>query len=143
VSQYAGLVSRFAAYALDGLIVAVLTGAGAVTFALTASVLGAEGRQLARIVLTSYAVFLPTIMSLYCALFWVLAGRTPGMYVFGLRVVGRDGRSPHWLAGLVRGLLLAFLPVLALWLLVDRRRQGLHDKLARTSVVRTPLTPRG
>jgi uncharacterized RDD family membrane protein YckC len=28
----------------------------------------------------------------------------------------------------------------ALWVLVDRRRQGLHDKLARTAVIRT-VTP--
>ncbi|GAA4941766.1 RDD family protein [Actinoplanes utahensis] len=138
MNPYAGLVSRSAAYLLDVLIVAVTTGAAAITFALTASVLGAEGRQLARVVLTSSVVFLPAIMAVYCALFWMLAGRTPGMAVFGLRVVDRFGRPPRWYAALVRGLLTAYLPVLALWLLVDRRHQGLHDKLARTSVLRSP-----
>jgi uncharacterized RDD family membrane protein YckC len=32
---------------------------------------------------------------------------------------------------------LAFLPIGALWSVVDRRGQALHDKLARTLVVRT------
>jgi uncharacterized RDD family membrane protein YckC len=32
---------------------------------------------------------------------------------------------------------LGYLPVVALWMLVDRRHQGVHDKLARTVVVRT------
>jgi uncharacterized RDD family membrane protein YckC len=31
---------------------------------------------------------------------------------------------------------LACFPIGALWLLVDRRRQALHDKIARTVVVR-------
>jgi uncharacterized RDD family membrane protein YckC len=141
VNPYAGLVSRSAAYVLDGLIVAVMAGAATLTFALVASVLGSQGRELAWMVLSTYVVFLPTIMALYCSAFWILAGRTPGQAVFGLRVVNRDGRPPRLFAGLVRALLLAYLPVVALWLLFDRRHQGLHDKLARTSVIRIP--PRG
>jgi uncharacterized RDD family membrane protein YckC len=141
VNRYAGLVSRSAAYVLDGLIVAVMAGAATLTFALVASVLGSQGRELAWMVLSTYVVFLPTIMALYCSAFWIVAGRTPGQAVFGLRVIGRDGRPPRLIAGLVRALLLAYLPVVALWLLFDRRHQGLHDKLARTSVVRS--SPRG
>ncbi|MFC4068746.1 RDD family protein [Actinoplanes subglobosus] len=141
MNPYAGLVSRSAAYVLDGLIVAVVAGVATLTFALVASVLGSEGRELARIVLSTYVVFLPTFMALYCAGFWILAGRTPGQLVFGLRVVNRDGRPPRLIAGLIRALLLAYLPVVALWLLFDRRHQGLHDKLARTTVVRS--SPRG
>jgi uncharacterized RDD family membrane protein YckC len=141
VNPYAGLVSRSAAYVLDGLIVAVVAGVTTLTFALVASVLGSEGRELARLVLSTYVVFLPTMMALYCSAFWILAGRTPGQVVFGLRVVNRDGRPPRLLAGVVRAVLLAYLPVVALWLLFDRRHQGLHDKLARTTVVRS--SPRG
>ncbi|MFD1370770.1 RDD family protein [Actinoplanes sichuanensis] len=137
MNPYAGLVSRLAAYVLDALIVSVMAGVATLTFALVASVLGSEGRELAKIVLSTYVVFLPTLMALYCSGFWILAGRTPGQLVFGLRVVNRDGRSPRLVAGLVRGLLLAYLPILALWLLFDRRHQGLHDKLARTTVVRS------
>ncbi|WP_433788919.1 RDD family protein [Actinoplanes sp. CA-252034] len=138
MNRYAGLVSRSTAYLLDALIVAVMAGVATVVFGLVASaLLGSEGRELARIVLSTYVIFLPTIMASYCAAFWILAGRTPGQLVFGLRVVDRAGRRPRLFAGLVRALLLAYLPILALWLLFDRRHQGLHDKLAGTTVVRS------
>ncbi|MDI6105228.1 RDD family protein [Actinoplanes sp. NEAU-A12] len=142
MSEYAGLVSRSAAYLVDAVVVTVLTGTSAMVFVLVALFVGADAQDLAGLVVSSVVVFLPALLALYCAFFWMLAGRTPGMAVFGLRVVDRDGRPPRWLAAMVRGLLLAYLPVLALWLLVDRRHRGLHDKVARTSVVRA-LTRRG
>jgi uncharacterized RDD family membrane protein YckC len=37
---------------------------------------------------------------------------------------------------------LAYFPIGALWCLVDRRHQAIHDKLARTAVVRTAPPPR-
>ncbi|MEV6300623.1 RDD family protein [Actinoplanes sp. NPDC051861] len=136
MNGYAGLVSRAMAYFLDALIVALLTGASATALGLVASVVGAEARELARIVLSSYLIFLPSIMAIYCAVFWMLAGRTPGMAVLGLRVVAVTGRPVRWFASLVRALLVAYFPIGALWLLVDRRHQALHDKVARTAVVR-------
>ncbi|WP_433829850.1 RDD family protein [Actinoplanes sp. CA-015351] len=136
MSGYGGLVSRAMAYAADAFLVALLTGGTATVVVMIASVVGAEARELSRIVVSSYVVFLPSVMAIYCALFWMLAGRTPGMAILGLRVVRTDGRPVGWVSALVRGLLLAYLPVFALWLIVDRRHQGLHDKVARTTVIR-------
>lgn len=124
------------AYAADAFFVALLTGGSATVFAMIASVVGAEARELGRIVVSSYLIFLPSVMVVYCALFWLLAGRTPGMAVLGLRVVRADGGPVRWFAALVRAVLLAYFPIGALWLIVDRRRQALHDKVARTTVVR-------
>jgi uncharacterized RDD family membrane protein YckC len=135
-TAYAGLVSRFLAYVLDALIVSMVTGAAAVALGLVASVVGYSARELARTILSTYAVFLPTVLAVYCALFWLLAGRTPGMAVLGLRVVATDGRPVRWLASLVRAVVLAYFPIGAVWLLVNRRHQAVHDKIARTSVVR-------
>ncbi|MCY1136843.1 RDD family protein [Actinoplanes sp. Pm04-4] len=137
-AAYGGLVSRLLAYVVDALIVSMLIGVAAAALGLVASVVGYEARELARAVLSGYIVFLPSILALYCALFWLLAGRTPGMAVLGLRVVTTEGRPVRWLAALVRALLLAYFPVGALWLLVNRRHQGIHDLIARTSVVRGP-----
>jgi uncharacterized RDD family membrane protein YckC len=81
-------------------------------------------------------------MTVYCAVFWLLAGRTPGMALLGLRVVRTDGRPVRWFGVLLRGVLLAYFPVGALWLVVDRRHQAVHDKVARTLVIR-PMTPDG
>ncbi|WP_328467642.1 RDD family protein [Actinoplanes sp. NBC_00393] len=136
MTVYAGLISRSMAYVLDALIVAVFTMLGAKTLGMVASVVGNVATELSQMVLTSYLKFLPFIFALYCTLFWALAGRTPGMTVLGLRVVRFDGGPPGWFAALFRALLLAFFPIGALWLLVDRRRQGLQDKIARTAVLR-------
>ena len=133
---YAGLVSRTLAYLIDTLTVAVLTGAGVAVLGMVASVVGAGARNLAELIVSSYLVFLPTLLAVYCALFWSLAGRTPGMAVLGVRVVRSDGRPVRWFAALVRAVLLAYFPIGALWLIVDRRHQGLPDKIAMTTVVR-------
>ncbi|GID43957.1 hypothetical protein Aca07nite_12320 [Actinoplanes capillaceus] len=147
MNEYAGLVSRFLAYTVDAVVVAVFTGGAALVFGVVAAIVGSGAWELARLVVSSYLVLLPAVLALYCAVFWMLAGRTPGMAFLGLRVVRADGRTPGWFASFLRGLMLAYFPIGALWLLVDRRRQALHDKVARTSVVRampapaTPLTP--
>jgi uncharacterized RDD family membrane protein YckC len=60
------------------------------------------------------------------------------MALLGVRVVRVDGRPVGRLAALVRAVVLAYFPIGALWFLVDSRHQGLHDKLARTAVVRLP-----
>jgi len=70
--------------------------------------------------------------------FWTLAGQTPGKWLMGLLVVKANGERlklgrallrwlGYWLSGI---LFLGFL-----WVLVDSKRQGFHDKLARTIVV--------
>jgi uncharacterized RDD family membrane protein YckC len=134
--EYAGVVSRSAAYVVDAFIVAFAGSSVIAVLIVVATVAGTHTRDVAGAAASAYVFFLPVVMALYCAVFWLLAGRTPGMAVFGLRVTRTDGRPVRWLAAFVRAALLAFVPVIALWLLVDRRHQGLHDKVARTVVVR-------
>ena len=136
MTVYAGLISRSMAYVLDALIVAVFTGVSATALGMVASVVGNIATELSQMVLTSYLKFLPFLFAIYCTLFWALAGRTPGMALLGLRVLRVDGHPIGWFASLIRALLLAFFPIGALWLLVDRRRQGLQDKAAQTAVLR-------
>jgi uncharacterized RDD family membrane protein YckC len=75
----------------------------------------------------------------YLLLFWLLTGQTPGMLIFGLRVVSKDGsRVTFWRAlgrviGYVLSIALFFIGFL--WILWDDRRQGWHDKLGGTFVV--------
>jgi uncharacterized RDD family membrane protein YckC len=71
--------------------------------------------------------------------FWTLTGQTPGMTLMGLRVVTTDGHYVS-LGRSVRRLIGYFVSALVLWLgflwiLVDDRRQGWHDKIAGTCVV--------
>jgi len=136
--QYSGPVSRAIAYGLDTFIVAVGFTAAAVVTGMIASVIGAKAHDLARAAASAYLLVLPALLAFYCALFWALAGRTPGMALLGIRVVALDGRRPSWLSALVRAVVLAYFPLGAAWALVDRRHQAVHDKLARTVVIRVP-----
>lgn len=140
--RYASLVSRTIAYLLDIAIVAFVVSAVVAFGLVVALVTGAHARTLALATASAYVIVLPSVMAIYCGLFWLLAGRTPGMALLGLRVVRTDGRPVRWFAAFLRGVLLVYFPIGALWLVVDRRRQAVHDKVARTLVVRAvPATP--
>lgn len=75
----------------------------------------------------------------YFALFWNLGGQTIGQYVMGVRVVRLDGKKMTFLRALVRfvGYIASFLALGLgfLWVLVDDRRQGFADKMAKTVVL--------
>jgi uncharacterized RDD family membrane protein YckC len=134
-TQYAGAVSRTAAFVTDALLVAVVAAGGLVVVLLVSAAVSTAADDLSRTAVPLVAALLPLGLALYNWLFWALAGRTPGMALLGLRVVAVDGRAASSFAALVRAVVLAGLPIGALWVLVDRRGQGLHDKLARTTVV--------
>ena len=79
---------------------------------------------------------------LYFGLFWskVGGGQTVGMRFLGLQVVGTDGKLIglgtaliRWL-GLVVSFSVLFLGVI--WVAFDPLKQGWHDKIANTYVVR-------
>jgi uncharacterized RDD family membrane protein YckC len=65
----------------------------------------------------------------------LVAGRTLGMYLFGLRVirVDRDAAVNPWRAVLRTFLLMLFIPAVVF----DRDGRGLHDRYTDTAVVRS------
>ncbi len=74
-------------------------------------------------------------------LFWIYRSATPGKMVFGARIVdaGSGGQpSRGQLVGRYLAYLVSTLPLCLglLWVGIDRRKQGFHDKLAGTVVVR-------
>ncbi|MCU7725999.1 RDD family protein [Actinoplanes sp. KI2] len=133
---FAGVVSRTIAYVVDSLIVSVASVGTATGMSLIASVLGSDAHALAKTLTTVYLAVLPAVFALYCAVFWGLTGRTPGMALAGVRVVNMSRGRVRWIAALARGILLAYFPIGALWMLVDRRHRAIHDLIARTLVVR-------
>lgn len=81
-------------------------------------------------------------LATYGALMWKLKGTTVGGIICNLRVVRLDGREIDWATAIVRALG-CFLSMAAvglgfLWIAFDRERQGWHDKIAGTVVVRVP-----
>jgi len=79
------------------------------------------------------------LFAIYSISMWLLVDKTLGQALLGLRVLRTDGR-PLTLGPAVRRILGYYVSFLALfigflWVLVDDRRQGWHDKIADTVVV--------
>jgi uncharacterized RDD family membrane protein YckC len=145
LGQYAGFATRLVARIIDRLIVA---GTISIIAAVTNIVLEALGLdellglqgQVSLIMPVFVAVITLLIPITYDIGFWLLAGQTPGKRVMGLRIVRTDGQRltlgncvlrvfGYWISAI---LFLGYL-----WVLVDNRRQGFHDKIAGTFVVYT------
>ncbi len=73
--------------------------------------------------------------------FWIKLGATPGKLLMDCRVVDANTlQRLGWKQALLRCLayIVSALPVYLgfVWIAVDKRKQGLHDKLAKTLVLR-------
>lgn len=94
--------------------------------------------------LLSHGGSLPFMLGLvaYFTAMWTWKGTTVGGIVCGLKVVRLDGQPSTWVAMLVRalaawfGVMVMFLGFL--WVAWDPERQGWHDKIAGTVVVKLP-----
>jgi uncharacterized RDD family membrane protein YckC len=78
---------------------------------------------------------------LYFVGFWTWRGQTPGLMLFGLRVAREaDGRSPGFARSILRfvGYWICWITLFIgfFWVGADSRKQGWHDKIAGTVVVR-------
>ena len=151
----AGFVTRYVAFLLDILVVAIVSFLFITVLRVTLDFFGintllssaAESRQAAQqtVVLNGVMRWLLTIaggfltFGIYSIAAWLLVGKTVGKALMGLRVLGQDGRGLTFSQALIRALgyyvsgLALFIGFL--WVLVDDRRQTWHDKLARTIVV--------
>lgn len=79
------------------------------------------------------------LFNVYVVTFWLLTDRTIGQAALGLRVVRSNGQ-PLKLGSAIRRVIGYYLSFFALfigflWILLDDRRQGWHDKLADTIVI--------
>jgi uncharacterized RDD family membrane protein YckC len=78
---------------------------------------------------------------LYVVGFWYARGATPGKMMLGLQIVNRDGSPLGLVASLLRfvGYLVSTLVLMLgfLWIIWDKDKQGWHDKIAGTLVVKT------
>jgi uncharacterized RDD family membrane protein YckC len=135
-SAYGGIVSRSAAFVVDLVLAQFVFLVGAGVAALVGSLIGdfastwgwrgaAAGGWL-------------VTLGLYFVFFWSLAGQTPGMRLVGLRVV-HAGQPPGIARSAVRyvALLAATFPLFLglVPILFDRRRRGLQDFAAGTTVL--------
>lgn len=140
--DYAGFVTRAVAFAIDAAVINLAAATVAVIVGLGVSVLDVPD------VVTTVAVAVGGVAYVlwtvgYFATFWSTTGQTPGSRAMGIRVVCAQADEPVSLRrALARlaGMVLAAVPFFAgfLVILVDDRRRGLQDRIARTLVLYVP-----
>ena len=153
--QYAGFISRAIGLIIDQAIlyIAIVTLTWLTTNALAligidiANCPSTEGQSIISTLfgnvcdITRTLVFLTAALApgLYFIVLWWLGGQTIGDGVVGVRVMQTSGHGLSLLRAAARlfGYLVCVLSlgIGFLWVLVDSRRQGWHDKLAHTCVV--------
>jgi uncharacterized RDD family membrane protein YckC len=155
LGYYAGFITRLLAMAVDILAISVSLISITWFFSVTASMLQLRtilGFSINRIPGSANfidAIFGPPFAGLftlvyivgYHLFFLALIGQTPGKALMGLRVVTQEGRrlSPYRALLRIVAYLVSGIPFFLgfLWILVDDRRQGWHDKIAGTHVIYT------
>ena len=131
--DYAGFWARAAAAVLDALVIVVIL--------VPLMVLGFGLRQVS-LDPAEHSWDLLALAAIAAAVVgsWRYCGATPGKSALSLKIVdARDGGPPSSLQLIVRlfAYVLSALPLYLgfLWIAVDRRKQGWHDKIARTVVI--------
>ena len=136
--HHAGFASRFIAFVFDcvvsiGLFMIALSAASFAASVLTGSSIHWSRSNLWVVIAFFAWEFL------YYAYFWTASGKTPGMILLGVEVVGQDGRRPGTKRGLVRTLVFPLSFILLglgfVSILFDRDRRALHDLIAGTAVI--------
>ena len=138
--HYAGFASRFIAFIFNCVLSIAVFEITLAAISFAASVLAGTSIHWSRDNLWVIIAFFAW-QFFYYAYFWTASGKTPGMTLLGVQVVGRDGSHVGTRRGLVRTLAfpLSFL-LLGLGfvgILFGRDRRALHDSIADTAVVYT------
>ncbi|MEA3438837.1 MAG: RDD family protein [Chloroflexota bacterium] len=139
IGNYAGFVTRLIAWIIDRLfIIAVTFVIGWIAnFVLNAFPFENDTYRL--VIITIAMIFDILFVLFYYIGLWMISGQTLGKSIMGLRVVRTNGERLKFRHAVIRyfgyflSALLLFLGYLMV--LVDNRRQALHDKLAGTIVV--------
>jgi uncharacterized RDD family membrane protein YckC len=140
-AAYVGLVTRAIAFGLDAALINVVAILTAAVVGLTFSIVSIP-HELKTIAIAAGGVLYVLWIVGYFVTFWSTTGQTPGNRMLRIRVraVGGERLLPR--RSLLRfvGLTLAALPLFLgfLIILIDDRRRGLQDRLARTVVVEDP-----
>jgi uncharacterized RDD family membrane protein YckC len=136
--HHAGFASRFIAFIFDcvisiGVFMLVLAAASFAASVLTGqSIHWNRGNLWVVIAFFAWEFF-------YYAYFWTASGKTPGMVLLGVQVVGQDGSRAGTKRGLVRTLAFPLSFILLglgfISILFEHDRRALHDLIAGTAVI--------
>jgi uncharacterized RDD family membrane protein YckC len=153
-----GFLIRFIAYIIDGIIISIPM--LLINYLLIKPYLGMDmiARQSSRgqlvlqptlniapdrllLIMIIYIVMIAIWSIGYFVCFWSAGGQTPGKMVLGIRVISADGEIISFWRALLRyfGYIISGIIIYLgfLWITWDKDKQGWHDKIAGTYVVRT------
>jgi uncharacterized RDD family membrane protein YckC len=134
---FAGYGARIVAYIVDVILISVIVGILAFVGILFS---GGDNTRVVYAIMVGFSIL---VSLLYFPFFWQRDGQTPGMGLFGIRVVrDRDGGKVGWGSAILR--LIGFmidsiifgLPIGYLWAFVDKRRRCWHDLIGSTVVIK-------
>ena len=147
--RYVGLVTRIIAFGVDGVIINLVAVAVTALAGLALSIVTMPSWLTTVAIATAAAAYAIWVAG-YFIVFWTTTGQTPGDRLMRIRVRPASGERLPPRRALLRfvALMLAAIPLFAgfLMILIDTRRRGLHDWIARTVVVdahRAPSTSPG
>jgi len=125
--EYAGFWIRLGAGIIDLLILGFIVGIVACVFPSP---------------IICIAVGLPVSVAYFVG-FWVWRGQTPGKMAMGIKVIRTDSSPLTWQSALLRywGYIVSAMILFIgfIWIAFDGRKQGIHDKIADTYVVKLPV----
>lgn len=130
--QYAGFWIRLLAGLIDIAILAVI---GYIFFGGDVTQVSEDGG-----VSISFTGWKTLIPALYILVFWIWISATPGKYICGIKIIETDGKKLSWQKAILR--CIGYIPsafVFGLgfiWIAANEKKQGWHDKLANTYVVK-------
>jgi uncharacterized RDD family membrane protein YckC len=138
--EYAGFWRRFAAFFIDAIILSLVM---RVLFPFHDFYFWNIEKAWYFVPLITISNLLSTVVTVaYSVVFWAWRGQTPGKMVMNIKVLRGDGSSITLGYALLRfmGYIVSFLMlgIGFLWIVFDSRKQGIHDKIADTVVVKLP-----
>lgn len=133
IATYVGFWRRFVAFFIDSLILGII---GYAFFGGVSQVNTQEGVSIS----VSYTGWKSVIPLIYYFVFWVWLAATPGKLVMGIKIVEEGGKKLSIKGALLRiiGYILSAVVFFIgfIWIAFDKKKQGWHDKIAGTYVVR-------
>jgi len=135
-----GFGRRLVAYIIDSIVLSVIgCGVSAGIIAVVALLSGGSEDAVARLDLPVQCLGL-LIAAGYFVVFWATTGQTLGKMAMGIKVISTNGLPVSWGKAVLRyiGYIVSGIPLSLgfIWAAFDAKRQGWHDKIASTYVVR-------
>jgi uncharacterized RDD family membrane protein YckC len=131
----AGIVTRFAAAALDGTLVALVVAIGYGAVIGVVFLWNPAHFDMPSLPFWGFLVVTGVLMTAYLSVCWATTGRTYGDLVMAVRVVDRHGHHPSFPLALLRAVLCVLVPLGLFYAAVNRRNRSLQDVVLRTSTI--------